>query len=371
MEIENKSFQELKDKYEKTAQNTKRHHWVPQFYLRFFAANKGDDRIYMYQPGGIPTLVGITDIAVRKDLYTFEEKDTGQKTRVMEGVFAEHEGIVAGVLAEIIRTGNLPTTEKELSDIAAFVSLMRVRGPSFDEWLRNMDIERMKLLNQIQAEHPDSLRERFKRAGVSFSSDKEFEETRKFMHDPQKYSITMKGGKGHYFGQAMNLSKEMYEILMSEKSWHLLIAPYNRHFITSDNPVVIQEPIDCPPHIAGGFLNGTVLLTISPKYCLAFRRIPLTSQNILLSRENVNHINQSIAISAHRQLYGHLNSRDWIILCNEHLTSEESKITIKKLAPFAPYYMSQGAPQLEEADVLKNNSVTLTRTPKILPSDNG
>ncbi|TSC76122.1 MAG: hypothetical protein G01um101431_984 [Parcubacteria group bacterium Gr01-1014_31] len=318
----------------------------------------------MYQPGNNPLLVSIANIATSKDLYTFEEKDTGQKTRVMEGVFAEHEGAVAAVLAEIIRIGNLPATERERSDIAAFVSLLRVRGPSFNEWLKNMDIGHIKLLQKIQTEHPDSLREKFKQAGVSFSSNEEFEEMRKFMQDPNKYSITMEGGEGHYFKQAMDLSKEIYEILMSKKSWHLLIAPHNRHFITSDNPVVTQEPAFCPPHIAGGVLNGTVLLTISPKYCLSFRRIPLNSHNLLLTRDDVNHINRSIASAARRQLYGHLNSKDWAILCNEYLTGDESKVIIEKLAPFAPYYMLQGTVQLKEADALKNNSVTPTHVPQ-------
>ncbi|MFA4936814.1 MAG: DUF4238 domain-containing protein [Patescibacteria group bacterium] len=357
MENLSESVQEFKEKYEKIAQNTKRHHWVPQFYLKFFAANEGGDQIYMYQSGNNPLLVGIANIATSKDLYTFEEKDTGQKTRVMEGVFAEHEGAVATVLAEVIRSGNLPTTERERSDIAAFVSLLRVRGPSFNEWLQNMEIEHIKLFQQIQTEHADSLREEFKKVGVTFSSDEEFEEMRKFMHDPKNYSIKMSGGEGHYFKQAMDLSKDFYQILMSKKSWHLLIAPHNRHFITSDNPVVIQEPVDCPPHVAGGVLNGTVLLTIAPKFCLAFRRMPLNSQNILLTRENVNHINRSIASVARRQIYSHLNSKDWAILCNEYLTGNESKVTIKRLAPFAPYYMAQSVPQLKEADGLKNNSV--------------
>ncbi len=357
-------FIKEKKRYEKIAQNSKNHHWVPQFYLKHFAATGSDEQLYMYQSGINPLLVGIANIAASKDLYTFRESEDGKKTRVMEGIFSEHEGTIAPVLTEIIKSENLPTIEKDISDVAVFVSLLRVRGPSFNEWLRNMDVEHLKLLQKIQAEHPDSLRKSFEKIGVIFSSDKEFDEKRKFMLDPNNYSIEMKGGEEHYFKQAMELSKDIYNILMREKSWHLLVAPSNRHFITSDNPVIIQEPDDCPPQFAGGILNGTVLLTISPKLCLAFRRVPLSNQNIMLDREDVNGINRSIASVGRRQLYSHLNSKDLAILCNEHLVGNESRVSIKRLAPFAPYYTAQSISQFKEVDGLKNNSEAATSMPR-------
>jgi len=356
MSLISEDFLKEKQKYEKIAQFTERHHWVPQFYLRYFVTNKNDAQVFMYRPGSRATLVGVANIATKKELYTFEECDGGGKTRVMEGVFSEHEGTVAPVIDKILEEEVLPENEIDRSHIAAFVSILRVRGPSFTDWLKNMEIEHLKLLQQIKAEHPDSLKKEFKEAGITFPSDEEFEEMRNFMRDPKRFTIEMKGGKGHYFKQAMELGEGLYNILMLEKSWHLLVAPQKRHFITSDNPVVIQELHDCPPHLAGGFLNGTVLLTISPKYCLAFRRVPLQYPKITLNREDVNHINKSIANAARRQLYSHLDSKDFAILCNKYLSGNESKVSIKRLAKFALYYMSSGKHQFKESDTLKNSS---------------
>lgn len=348
---------QLKIKYERIAQNTKRHHWVPQFYFKYFAASKGGKQFYMYQAGSDPLLVGVADVAVSEEFYTFEENDGNTKTRIFEGIFSEHEDLVANVLNNVIETGRLPDTKEARSHIAAFVSMLRVRGPSFMDWLKNMDIEHIKLFNQTLAEHPDSLREKLEESGTVFSSEEEFEEMRNFMLDPENYEIKMEKGEAYYFKQAMELSKELYTVLMVEKSWHLLVAPDKRHFITSDNPVFIQEPHGCPPDIAGGFLNGTVLLTISPKLCLAFRRIPLKNQKILLNREDVDNINRSIASSARRQLYSHTNSKDLMALCGQLLVGNESRVKITRLASFAPYYMSRGIPQYKESRSLQSNSI--------------
>lgn len=342
-------------RYEKIAQYTKWHHFVPQFYLRHFKAAVGGDRLYMYRAGSKPALVPVRDIAASKNLYTFETNDGSGKTRVFEGIFSEHEGMVAPVLDNIIASQALPSDEQDRSHLAAFVSLLHVRGPSFTDWLKNMEIEHLKLLQRVKAEEqpPESLRKEFEEAGITFTSDEEFEEMREFMRDPSRYTVEMRGGEGHYFKQAMELSKDLYAILMTKKSWHLLCAPAARHFVTSDNPVVIHEPHDCPPEVAGGFAYGTVLLTISPQLCLAFRTVPLITEKVDLNRQDVDHINRSIASAARRQVYGHLESRDIAKMCDEQLIGDESRVAIRRLAKYAPYYMVTGRPRLKEAEGIR------------------
>lgn len=346
----------LEEKYDKIALNTRNHHWVSQFYLKYFAKIKNGEQLYMYQRGRGALLVNIKNVAVARELFTFEKVTGGGKTRVMEAIFSEHEGAVAPVLDQILKNETLPQTAIDRSHVAAFVALSRVRCPSFSDWLRNMDAEYLKLFQQNISDYPDILREEFKKAGITFASDKEFEDVKNFIQDPEKSQITMEGGEAHYFSQAMELGKEFYNILMTQKSWHLLIAPQKRHFITSDNPVVIQELHNCPSHLAGGFLNGTVLLTISPKLCLAFRRISLKNEKIQLNREDVNHINESITKAARRQIYSHIDSKDITSLCNKYLieVGAESKLTTMRLAKFAPYYITRGMDQLKEVDTLKN-----------------
>jgi len=356
MAIPPDEVEEVKKRYEDIAKNTVRQHWVPRFYLKNFSIDNTREKVVMYRQAVEPTLVGVNNIAVSKNLYTFEQKEGGT-TKVFEGIFAEHEGEACRVIDKILEDKVLPTEEGDRSHLAAFVSMLRVRGPSFSDWLRNMEAEHLKLIQQIRAEHSKTLRADFDEAGITFSTDEEFEELRAFMKDPEKYDVTMEGGDGHYFGQAMELGKEIYTILMSAKSWHLLISPANRHFITSDNPVVIQKPEDCPPHLAEGFGNGTVILTLSPRICLVFRTVPLDSEIISVNRSDVDSINSSIADASRRQIYSNIISRDLMALSGKFQTGDESKVKIKRLASFSPYYMSSGKPLFDEAAIFSRRSV--------------
>lgn len=323
----------------------------------------------MYQFLKNPILVGVSDIAVRKELNTLELIG-GETTRGMEGVYAEHEGRVATVLNKIIQDEVLPEDESSRSEIAVFVSMLKVRSPFFTDWLCNMDAEQIKLYNKTLAEHPDALKKHFEDADITFSSDEEFEEMRKFALDPTGYEVKMEGGKGHYFIQAMELSKEMYGILMSQKSWHLLIAPNEHHFITSDNPVVIQEPEDCPYEAgAGGFLNGTVILSISPRLCLVFRRIPLKTQKIKLNEQDIRAINKSIARGAKRQCYSHVCSKRIKSICDEEIPYDPSKVEIKKIVPFAPYYVTEGLKQYKEIKTLKKFEMPIEEFKELIESN--
>ncbi len=346
-----------KHRYERIAQESKRHHWVPKFYLKNFSIAPGGKQLYMYQASDSPKLVSTTDIASTEDLYTFREEEGG-KTRVIEGILSEHEDFSTPVIDNIIKNEKLPETDEDRSQLATFVSVLKVRGPSFKEWLQNMDAEQIKLLTKIGAENPEYLRAKFKEAGVVFESESDFEETRKLMLDREGYRVEMKGGEEHYFKQAMDLGKEMYGAFMTQKSWHLLVSPNKRHFVTSDNPVVIQEIEGCPSNIAGGFLNGTVLLPLSPKLCLALRRIPLDKEKIVLLREDVDHINMSIARAARRQLYSHVNSKDLLRLCAEHISGNASRVSLQQLASHAPYYVARGVEQLKEAKCIREHSIS-------------
>lgn len=353
------SANDIKEKYEKIAGDTRRHHWVPQMHLRSFSPENEEGRVYMYEAGKNPVLVSVADVAVSRDLYTFREITEGKKTRVFEGIFSEHESEVARVLKKIKELETIPESEEDRSHLASFVSMLHVRGPSFSDWLRNMEAEYLELSLRVQASHPESFREKLEKSGTTFASDQEFEDVLKYATDPDRPRVEMTGGEEQYFKQAMQISKDLYYVLMGQKSWHLLVAPQGRHFITSDHPVVIQEIEGCPPHLAGGFLNGTVLLTISPKLCLAFRRIPLKSEHVNLNRSDVNHINESIAKAGRRQIYSHVKSKDVASLCTRELTGDESRVTVEKIVDFAPYYKVTGRSNLKEVECLGKNSVDI------------
>lgn len=169
-------------------------------------------------------------------------------------------------------------------------------------------------------------------------------------------SIAIKGGKEHYFKQAMKLSEDIYRVFLTRKSWHLLVAEGKRHFVTSDNPVVIQRIKGVPLHVAEGFGFGTILLTISPNVCLVLRSIPLTQPVVAVSPTDVEQINQSIMRSARRQIYSHISSSTIQAACDRYLNGGESEVFVEEFGNNSPYVMTKSIDRDIETQALEKYS---------------
>lgn len=343
--------------YEKIAKDSKTHHWVPQCYLNNFSISKNSESVFFYTKNGTAISTGTKRIAAENDLYTFQNKDTGEQMRAMEGIFSEHEGEVSPILKEIIKKRTLPINNN-LATLSAFVSTLIVRGPSFSEWLRNMDAVRQKMEMQTLAKHPESLRARLKNANINIESEEEFEDLRKSLLDfDAHFTVKMNGGEGHYFKEAMELSQDMHNVFLQQKSWHLLVTNGKKHFITSDNPVAIQRVKELPLHLSEGFGYGTILLTLSPDICLVLRSIPLSRAVICAQPTDVAYINKSIMRSARRQIYAHISSKTIQSSCNRFLNGGESDVFIENLGRYSPYLITKGIERDAEADVFVRYSV--------------
>lgn len=294
----------------------------------------------MYQHIQAPILVGIDNIAAQNNLYTFTDKKTGQKTKIVEELFGLVETRAAPALEKISRQRNLDLTGTEYVGLAEFTAFLITRGPSFSEWQRNMTAEMWKWETKAKAVNPDGLRKTFAAAGVTFESEEEFWKMRDSMLNfEEHFTVTAEGGEGGLFVRAAQIALDLTELFMKKKSWHLLVSRGNRVFVTSDNPVVVQKMEGVPLHLAEGFGYGTVFLTISPKICLVMRSLPLKKEVIKIDDSDVDRINRSIMKATHRQIYSNLKSRDLKRMRDEFPPGQESHVTS---STFGPYVMTRG-----------------------------
>lgn len=268
-------------------------------------------------------------------------------------MFSLLEGAAAPVLEKIAQKRNLDLTDSERGALVQFVAFLAVRGPSFSDSQRNMYLEGYKLHLKTMAEHPEVMRKEFAKAGVTFDSQEEFEQTRDFILDiDNRGKMDLTGGRASFFKKAADTAMELTETLASTKSWHLLVANDERVFVTSDNPVTIQRPEHIPWHLAEGFIHGTILVTISPRVCLVMRSDPLRNEVHKIYEKDITYINRSVMKHAHRQVYSNLESRRIKQIRDLFQPGLESKVSAIKIKN-TPYTMTRGLERDVESSIFK------------------
>ena len=80
--------------------NPRRQHWVPRFYLRFFATGESraeeNPRVWTYSQGSDPKLIGVNNIVLENNIYS-PLQNTGERDYEIEKRLATLEGLCAKV----------------------------------------------------------------------------------------------------------------------------------------------------------------------------------------------------------------------------------------------------------------------------------
>lgn len=118
----------------------RKHHYLPQFYLKEFA--DGNERLLQCdrRTGKLVT-VGIGDAAAKKDFHRFEEPSVANPEfdpNAAEKLFAQIETIQAEALRQTLADPTLLETQPQLrAEILGFLQMMFFRVPKIHEMLGN------------------------------------------------------------------------------------------------------------------------------------------------------------------------------------------------------------------------------------------
>ncbi|WP_120632625.1 DUF4238 domain-containing protein [Ruegeria sp. EL01] len=119
------------------AKPTRRCHWVPQAYLKGFAAdNRKSPRIWrLSNQAGEPELKRIDKVAVRNHLYTVTEND-GRRNDAQEKRFADLEQLFASRAWDRLRTAFVDLSDTSIRKMVALLAAtLYVRSPAnFDQY---------------------------------------------------------------------------------------------------------------------------------------------------------------------------------------------------------------------------------------------
>jgi hypothetical protein len=141
------AFRERKLSSNIAAMNSpKKHHYVPQFYLKHFSNAK--EMIWVYdRKENTYRHQNVKDTAVQKHFYRFRSMDGGHNTE-LEELLSNIEGNAATAITNIA-AGRTPTSE-DIEWLAMFVSFQATRVPDFQKRNQEMKEKMMKRLQKMR-----------------------------------------------------------------------------------------------------------------------------------------------------------------------------------------------------------------------------
>ncbi len=281
----------------------KKHHFVPQFYLRQFATLEPAEEIWTYDmEAGVSRGTTVQNTAFEKYLYSVPLED-GTRLDDLEDVIANIESKAAPVL-EKLTTGQ-KVGDQERADFASFMAIMYVRTDVFRHQYAQIMIGELQLKLYATAIHDGSFEnfiEKYQRDKGSLSAE-EIETMRHEMLNPQGFTVSVDKASTL---RALKFHDRLVRIFY-DMHWSLLKAKEPRYFITSDNPVIFEVPERYRhPFYGGGLLDDKVELTfpLSPDTCLLATWQENPPARVVVNAKVVRSLNRLRAGYARRFLFG-------------------------------------------------------------------
>ncbi|MBN9606714.1 MAG: DUF4238 domain-containing protein [Actinomycetales bacterium] len=214
-----------------TTHSAKRHHTVPQFYLRGFAEN--DQIVTIQLPGEQRFIQSVRDASVAKGFYAVEGHPDGND--VIEKAISGVEGTTAGIFKKI-GAGSWPLGYDDRMNLGYFIALQATRVPAQRRTMDEMARQMLRL--QIGAGGKPGLRRMLEKQGGAVSDE--------LVESLWALSTRSEGPpierpRTAHIKQMLDLAEHLLKYLVG-RPWSLIHFD-RRSLITSDAPVgLVRDP---------------------------------------------------------------------------------------------------------------------------------
>jgi hypothetical protein len=279
---------------------SRRHHYLPQMYLRGFADE--DDLVWVFDRQTKTYLhQGVINTAVKKDFYTVVGPD-GQKTDAVETMMAN---MVEGPMKHIIERldkKNLTWDGEDRAILALFVALLRTRNLAFDKDQNDLTKEFHQWWSKATHPSPEavekSLREYEEKTGQDMT-DVSPQELFEMIRDDQ---FEFKNLRQNNIKMMMSLSLEIAKVLF-RLNWEILAAPKGTSFVTCDNPFTVVPPPFFDDTLEGyGILTpgSSTVVPLSRRTAICFYGEGERTRGAVVYKDFLRHVNLVVAANSER-----------------------------------------------------------------------
>lgn len=264
----------------------RKHHYLPQFYLRGFSVDKRG--LFQIEKSSGSYYGGqIKDIGATRDYHEIDYEDANDP-HVLEKGLAEIEGELAGQLKEFLSCG--PRDRQKLFYVIQLLSLLRLRVPAIKEHIYQTQESQLRSSLKI-----------LERAGKLPKPPAGLEDELRI----DNIKIEVMNWKCLELMFKMAGDENTLQILYKMRAT-LFQCPFGESFITSDQPVALyhQKASRTDGHGVGPATMGVeISLPLSSRFLLRLDHEPGPRQELLATSEEVEEFNRRTVVMAKKFIF--------------------------------------------------------------------
>lgn len=309
----------------------KRHHYIPQFYLKGFSTDKEHlfvlDKIS--EENNRIRYQNTESIAFENNLYSYRAK--GNEKETLESAFGQLEGLASEIIRKIGNKEELSSQER--SDFALFISFLWIRTPfsknEFEKITKELYEKTARMSMAIRPKK--DIKNFFKQRGEELT-DQQIVDMVDFATDKKRSKVKVDVPQEYWLKQMLNMGLEISPAL-EIADWEFKIAERPFAFVTSDNPFLLLPSKPVHP------FEGVGLLTPGAK-----KIIPLTSKICLIIHEPQKDP-KTIYTTVDKNFIRKIN--DWTVKYSKRFVYSPDKGKIEKIAKTKKELLKPATPRFK------------------------
>lgn len=256
---------------------TKKQHYVPKFYLKYFADKKGIVQVLDIENKRFGSPKAYSAIGYAHYFYAAETGVPDEVSQQIEKWLQKFESVIAGALPDII-SKILNSEHIDVDDryvLSVFMSMLWLRSPSMRVRLNKMEEDMTKKMMSLYA--PQRIDQYVKKTGKNMSC-KERRALIKMMEEAS-YKLRFNNAQHlRFMTKTLGFGEPGFANMFFGQKWKIYIAKGEKRFVTSDNPVVEWWP---PPETfyRASFLERNKYFALTPGILFELT-VPLGSKKV-------------------------------------------------------------------------------------------
>ncbi|MGC9971422.1 MAG: DUF4238 domain-containing protein [Bryobacteraceae bacterium] len=279
---------------------SRRHHYLPQMYLRGFADEA--DLVWVFDRQNNTYLhQGVLNTAVKRDFYTVTGPD-GHKTDAVETMMANMVEAPMKRIIERLDERNLTWEGEDREILALFVALLRTRNPAFDRDQNEFTEQFHRWWAKATHSTPEAVEQsicKYEQETGEEMSDISAQELFEMIRDDH---YELKNPRQNNIKAMLSLSLEVAKAVF-RLNWEILSAPKGTSFITCDNPFTVVPPPFFDDTVEGyGILTpgASTVVPLSCKTAICFHGEGERIRGAVVRRDFLRNVNAVVAANSER-----------------------------------------------------------------------